>query len=1020
MSAIILHISDIHIKNQNDPILKQSENIAKCLYQYLPQANKVFIIVSGDIAYSGKQNEYELAKGFLRSLKVNIQQEKNCDVVFVLVPGNHDCDFSSDNKVRQALIKVIEESEKPEVDKDIIEACISVQKNYVSFRDDMEDGNNVENDSLWRTVYSEVDDRTISFECLNVSWMSKLHEEPGKIFFPVDLYQHKRESDVDVRFLVMHHPFNWFNQSVYRNFRKFIRSTADIIVTGHEHQGNVGIVFDAETDKSAFIEGWVLQGHSGLADSSFNVVIVNLKESQFLSESYRWSDKGYTKIEEGSWSNFHELQIVRSGNPFEISKIFQEVLDDPGAVFKNAGKQKISLPDIYVYPDLLKVNPNLDAKRNLISSTKLLSVETIGRGVLLEGNEKTGTTSLLYQLYREYHDKGYVCVLLDGKSLKKRHDKDVQGYIEKAITFQYGSSFVEVFEQVPKSKKIVLIDDFDDCPQKMADARSDILNFINARFGTVIVTVGEMFDMRELFDGVATPQAISSLSHYKIQPFGYALRSKLIEKWFLLGADGSIDRTQLISQCDQAEKVMDAVMAKTVIPTLPLYLLTLLQSIEAGRSGDFKESALGYYYQYLLTDAFKNAGVKSEKLTEIFEYSSHLAWYFHGFSKSELSEQELNDFNRKFSRDWTTVDFKERLDELINAKVLFKSGDDYSFRYPYIYYFLKGKFISDNLSDLDIRAYVCKCCKHLYVREYANTILFLVHHTNDEFVLNSVADSLRGLFRKYAPVTFNTDTQPIGELIKIAPELTYTGESPEAHRQKRSEIKDEFDNGDDGLAAYEEKSDELSLFAELTTLFKSNEILGQVLKNQYSKIRRPKKVDLLEELFNGPLRALRSFYEFIEKNPDAIVLEIESAIERKGAGKDRDERRKVAQKVAADLIQIVSYGFIAKAAYGANSDSLSEDVYSVVKKNDTLAFNLIQLAILLDSPKDLPRSKLKQIITDVDKDFIAKRLLQLLVLNRLYMFKTSEKDMQWLNSELKLDLGQQHVIAYNKNKQKLL
>jgi hypothetical protein len=35
-----------------------------------------------------------------------------------------------------------------------------------------------------------------------------------------------------------------------------------------------------------------------------------------------------------------------------------------------------------------------------------------------------------------------------------------------------------------------------------------------------------------------------------------------------------------------------------------------------------------------------------------------------------------------------------------------------------------------------------------------------------------------------------------------------------------------------------------------------------------------------------------------------------------------------------------------------------------------------------------------------------------MVLNRLYMFKTSEQDMQWLNGELNIGLGIQHAITY--------
>ena len=51
----------------------------------------------------------------------------------------------------------------------------------------------------------------------------------------------------------------------------------------------------------------------------------------------------------------------------------------------------------------------------------------------------------------------------------------------------------------------------------------------------------------------------------------------------------------------------------------------------------------------------------------------------------------------------------------------------------------------------------------------------------------------------------------------------------------------------------EMRTEELSLIAQMTMLFKTTEILGQVLKNQYSKIQRIRKSALLEDLFNRAL-----------------------------------------------------------------------------------------------------------------------------------------------------------------------
>lgn len=1018
MTAVILHLSDIHIKSAKDPILKRAKCIAACVFSSLPSASKVFVVVSGDIAFSGQADQYALAATFFDQIRSAILAEAELPVSFVIVPGNHDCDFDKNNSARKMLIKSIDESDDPEIDASVIETCTSIQGDFFSFRDALENNPEAYGDSLWRTARYEVEGKNLSFECLNVSWVSKLKEEPGRLYFPVEHYKAEKSGGVDVRFVVLHHPLNWFSQTIYKPFRTFLRQKANIIISGHEHQANVGIVHDSESEKSAFVEGCVLQGEKDLADSAFNVVVLDLDVSQFASTRYAWGGDMYKPTEEGSWADFHDLPAKRT-NPFPIADSFLGRLDDPGAFFKHPGQTNITLSDIFVFPDLRKVGNGEDKRRSFISAQRLLSPEVTADGALVEGEEKAGSTSLLFELYRQYHGRGFVPILICGKELRRTTDAEINTAIKHAVEVQYGKSYVDAFYQLPATQKLLLIDNFDESTMKAADARADLLGALKKRFGHMVVTTGAMFEMREMLDGDASRQLLA-LEHYQLQPFGYLLRSQLIERWFSLGADGTVDEATFIARCDQAERLMDVVMAKTVVPSHPLYLLTLLQSMEAGRSGDFKESALGYYYQYLLTEAFQLSGVKPEKLTEIFQYSAHLAWEFHLHKKNELTKGELREFNDRFSKHWVTVDFSRRLEVLIAARVLCRVGDDYKFRYPYIYYYLKGQYLSQSLSDLEVRAYIGHCTKHLYVRDHANTVLFLAHHSNDEFVLNSIAESLHGLFRAHAPVTFDGDTAGIKRLIEDAPKLTYSGESPVAHRKRRNELQDQLDEGHDGLSETEESAPELSLIAQMTMLFKTTEILGQVLKNQYAKIPRTRKVDLLEDLFNGPLRAIRDFYSYLEKNPDALVAEIDAALLRKGKVDKEEDRKAIVRRVVASLVQIITFAFVLRAAQSANSDSLSEDVREVVKKNPTLAFKLIDLNIVLDSPKAIPRQKLKQLHKDVEKDLVAARLLQIMVLNRLYMFKTTEQDMQWLNGELKIDLGIQHAITYQEKSRRLV
>lgn len=1018
MCLLVLHISDIHIKGSSDKILGHAKEIAACTFSSLRTAEMVVIVVSGDVAYSGKQSEYEEAKKFLFSLRDKIKAEKDIPVEFIVVPGNHDCDFSKNKSTRQAMVSSIEANSVNSIDADIINLCTEIQDDFFNFRE-MVESNAESDDKLWRIKHFDVGGKKIRFDSLNISWVSKLKEEQGKLVFPINNYDLMSESDAAIRFIVMHHPMNWFHQSIYRDFRAGIRKIADIVISGHEHDGNVGLIYDAESDISAFVEGCVLQEKShSIEGSSFNLVKLNLDERQFMSSRYSWDKTDYFESEEGSWTHYHDLPRKR-GSVLKIQSEFENFISDPGAFLKHSGGEDIRLQDIYVYPDLKKVNQVGDNKNTFINSSKLKSITNFDLGVIIQGDEKSGRSSLIYQLYMEYHSAGMIPVIIKGKDIKKCADSDISRLIARAVKRQYGEKSLEVFDKESRNTKIVFIDNFDESDIKENRVRSDILSKFSSHFSRVVVSVGSIFDLKEVLEGDSA-KFLNQFEHYHLQPFGYVLREKLIKKWVYLGADGHFDRTEGLSRINQAELLVNAVMDKLVIPSQPLYLLTLLQSIDVGRSGDFKESALGHYYHFLLTEALRNSGVPADKLNENFRYCASLAWEYSSTNKRDLSEHELIDFNNRYSAQWHTVDFSKKLKILVDAKVLYKSGNDFAFRYPYIYYYLKGLYIKDNLSDVDIRGKIKHWCNHLYVRDNANTILFLAHHTSDDFVVNCISHSLNKIFFDEPPVTFDGDTTHIQCIIENVSQLKYLGGDPESHRERVNEIKDNDADRSDGLMNHEELENELSLIAKMTMLFKSAEILGQILKDQYPKILRSKKCELIQDLFNGPLRTLSYLYKFIGHEPDALVSEIEGAINKKGDVISDEDRKLLAKKLAAHLVQLISCSFIMKAARSVSSDSLSDEIYSVVK-NKTTAFKLIELAIFLDSPKALPRQKLEDLYEDNKKDLIVEQVIQLMVVNRLYLFHTSESDMNWLkNKTFKLDINIQHKINYQEKNRKLL
>lgn len=73
MTAVVLHLSDIHIRSKKDWIVSKAEEISACVFVSLPTASAVFIVLSGDIAWSGTAAQYDAASGLLNEVRHRIQ-----------------------------------------------------------------------------------------------------------------------------------------------------------------------------------------------------------------------------------------------------------------------------------------------------------------------------------------------------------------------------------------------------------------------------------------------------------------------------------------------------------------------------------------------------------------------------------------------------------------------------------------------------------------------------------------------------------------------------------------------------------------------------------------------------------------------------------------------------------------------------------------------------------------------------------------------------------------------------------
>ena len=93
---------------------RDTEKLCNVCLQDALKKEVIIFIVSGDIAQSGQAEEYEIAYNFFTEIQEYLEKKKELRVLFFFVPGNHDCDFTDDQKNKDDNLrreKVVDERE---------------------------------------------------------------------------------------------------------------------------------------------------------------------------------------------------------------------------------------------------------------------------------------------------------------------------------------------------------------------------------------------------------------------------------------------------------------------------------------------------------------------------------------------------------------------------------------------------------------------------------------------------------------------------------------------------------------------------------------------------------------------------------------------------------------------------------------------------------------------------------------------------------------------------------------------
>lgn len=367
MVILVVHLTDIHIQDDNDlDVLSArvgSIGGAICNHITEPDETEVMFCVTGDFAFSGKDDQYVVA-GMILEEVYNVIKKRYPKVGIhpIFVPGNHDCDFEDDGEdIREQLLL----SPTLDINKSsVLKVCTAIQKNFYAFGEEWNKkyGAMCCNNDKILTV-NELNFSThnihIKFHCINTSWCSKKHEEKGKMKISTgkmamvtDFLEKKPE---DIVITMMHHDAEWLDWGDKEVWNKYQKEYSDIILVGHDHSVEYTLKENYDKTSNYFVKGNQLYDKNSPDQSGFNIIKLNT-DTGVIQEcffTYEWDkDKNiYTKVIDTGYRPFVRNKYVGSG--IELKEDVLNYLEDLDIdIFYKNSERELKLSDVFGFPTL--------------------------------------------------------------------------------------------------------------------------------------------------------------------------------------------------------------------------------------------------------------------------------------------------------------------------------------------------------------------------------------------------------------------------------------------------------------------------------------------------------------------------------------------------------------------------------------------------------------------------------------------------------------------------------------------
>lgn len=280
MAESFIHLSDIHFGQEkggdyeiHNDAREQLIRDVGAMREMLQSESFRGVIVTGDVAYSGKKSEYQEAGVWLDQ----VCAAAGCEITEVqVVPGNHDVDRDQITWATDLMLEKVREDGESALDR-LLESDADSELLFKRFSEFQlfARGYKCQLDHGARSsdqfVVPLSSNRSLRFVRLNSALTCSSRDEKGKLLLGAR-QRVLRERPGEELVILSHHPISWFMDS--DDTRRYVRSRARVFISGHEHAAAITTeVVEQGRDLLMMAAGAVVPPSSeGLYGYCYNIV----------------------------------------------------------------------------------------------------------------------------------------------------------------------------------------------------------------------------------------------------------------------------------------------------------------------------------------------------------------------------------------------------------------------------------------------------------------------------------------------------------------------------------------------------------------------------------------------------------------------------------------------------------------------------------------------------------------------------------------------------------------------------